>query len=248
MVSSSNNSLTVTVPIGANFSPVVVINSTIGLAGYNRQNFLPIYSPSKAELTVGEFSPKVNIPNGSNQSALTSADLDGDGRIDVATVDSYNNTLSVYRNNVSAGWLSCNSFESKVDFNTGMSPVAVAAEDIDLDGKIDLVVVNSNSNSVSIYQNTASSGAITNASFSSPVSFTTGSNPRSVVCADIDGDGKPDLAVVNQGSGNISLLRNSHMGGTITSASFAAKVDFLQACHLLSELPSGIWMQTIKEM
>ena len=110
VVSSSVNSLTVNVPIGATFSPIMVINSSVGLAGYSRQNFLPIYSPPKTELTIGEFSPKINIPNGSNQTALTSADLDGDGRIDVATVDSYNNTLSVYRNNVSAGWLSCNAF------------------------------------------------------------------------------------------------------------------------------------------
>ena len=35
-----------------------------------------------------------------------------------------------------------------------------------------------------------------------------GSSPRSVTSADFDGDGKPDLAVANTGSRNVSILKN----------------------------------------
>ena len=43
---------------------------------------------------------------------------------------------------------------------------------------------------------------------------------------DVDGDGKPDLAVVNLNSNSVSVFRNTGSPGTITTASFAGKVDF----------------------
>lgn len=42
--------------------------------------------------------------------------------------------------------------------------------------------------------------------FASPVSYPVGTSPSAVVVADFNGDGKPDLAVANSGSGNISVL------------------------------------------
>ncbi|WP_458420801.1 FG-GAP repeat domain-containing protein, partial [Pseudomonas aeruginosa] len=49
----------------------------------------------------------------------------------------------------------------------------------------------------SVYRNTSSSGSIGSGSFAAKVDFTTGSGPVSVAIGDIDGDGKPDLAVAN---------------------------------------------------
>jgi len=55
--------------------------------------------------------------------------------------------------------------------------------------------------------------------------FAAGSIPLILAIFDIDGDGKPDLAVANQ-NGNVSVFRNTSSYGSITSGSFAAKVDF----------------------
>ena len=48
-------------------------------------------------------------------------------------------------------------------------------------------------------------------------------NPAGRAIGDIDGDGKPDMLVVNYGIGTISIFRNTGSSGTI---SFATKVDF----------------------
>jgi uncharacterized repeat protein (TIGR01451 family) len=42
--------------------------------------------------------------------------------------------------------------------------------------------------------------------FGSPKSYPVGTNPSAVVVADFNGDGKPDIAVVNSGSNNVSIL------------------------------------------
>ncbi len=55
------------------------------------------------------------------------------------------------------------------------------------------------------------------------MNLVTGGSPFSVSIGDLDGDGKPDLAVANQFSGSVSVFRNTGSTGTI---SYAAKVDF----------------------
>jgi len=52
-------------------------------------------------------------------------------------------------------------------------------------------------------------GALSAASFASPVSFTVGSHPREVIVRDLDGDGRPDIAVANIGDDTISILKTS---------------------------------------
>ncbi|HAN38695.1 MAG TPA: hypothetical protein DCQ29_07305, partial [Chitinophagaceae bacterium] len=63
--------------------------------------------------------------------------------------------------------------------------------DIDGDGKLDLVVLNNLGNSISLFRNNATLGAISSSSFETRVDFTTGSSPRRLAIGDIDGDGRP---------------------------------------------------------
>jgi FG-GAP-like repeat/FG-GAP repeat len=51
--------------------------------------------------------------------------------------------------------------------------------------------------------------------------FTTGNRPSDIAVADFNGDGQPDLAVMNQGDGTVSIFLGTP-GGT-----FAAKVDYV---------------------
>ena len=43
-------------------------------------------------------------------------------------------------------------------------------------------------------------------SFASPVSYLTGANAHGIVSADLNGDGKPDLAVANSTTSTVSVL------------------------------------------
>src|SRR5215469_10047661 len=60
--------------------------------------------------------------------------------------------------------------------------------------------------------------------FASAVSYPVGTSPAAVVVADFNGDGKPDLAVANSGSGNVSVLLNSGDGTFRPAVNFDAGV------------------------
>ena len=77
-----------------------------------------------------------------------------------------------------------------------------------------------------MFRNTSTSGSITNSSFASKVDFVTGKVNDGIETADLDGDGKLDLAVTSPNSNSVNVFQNTSTSGTITSSSFAAKVDF----------------------
>ena len=110
-------------------------------------------------------------------------------------------------------------FTDKQDIATGTNPFSVAIGDLDGDGKPDLAVANSSSDKVSVLRNTSTSGSI---SFAGKVDYATGSSPHSVCIGDIDGDGKPDLALANN-AGTLTVYRNISSSG---SFSFDSRVDF----------------------
>jgi gliding motility-associated-like protein len=168
------------------------------------------------------YAAKVDFITGTGSQpwSVSAGDLNGDGKADLAVANSAGNFVSVFRN-TSSGAGNIN-FAAKLDFATGVRPQSVSIADLDGDGKPDLALANLNSNTISVFRNTSSLGSI---SFASKVDFATGTAPRSVSIADLDGDGKPDLAVVNSstGSNSVSVIRNT---SSIGSISFATKVDF----------------------
>ena len=107
--------------------------------------------------------------------------------------------------------------DPKVDFSGGSnSDEGVLIGDIDGDGKPDIIISNNLSTTIFVYRNISSTGSISAGSFASPVSFTTGSNPAQIAIGDIDGDGKPDLAVTNIGSAFVSVFLNTSTPGSIS--------------------------------
>jgi hypothetical protein len=206
--------LTVTVPTGATYAPITVLNTLTGLLAYSNSNFTPTFTPNKGEITSSDFSAKVDFTPGLNPFSVAIADLDDDGKADLAVTNYGSNSVSVFRNTSSIGSVS---YAAKIDHTTDSAPLSVATGDLDGDGKADLAVTNGNT--VSVFRNTCSSGII---SFATKVDISS-TNPTSVAIGDLDGDGKADIVVTNENSNTVSVFRNTGSSGVI---SFAAQVVF----------------------
>jgi len=225
VTAASTTSLTVAVPTGASYGAISVTDTAIHFTAYSSAPFSVTYLSSRI-VNASSYATKVDFTAGTTPVGLAVADIDGDGNNDIVQTNSGSATVSVYRNTSSSGVISASSFAGKVDFATGSSPYGVAVGDLDGDGKPDLVVTNYTANTISVFRNTSSSGSVTSGSFAAKVDFTTGTNPWGIAIADIDGDGKPDIIVTNNGSNTVSVFRNTSVAGSITSGSFASKVDF----------------------
>jgi uncharacterized repeat protein (TIGR01451 family) len=195
---------------------------------YNNSISLYRNISTNGSLTAGSFAPRVDLvtpPGSYSPFGLVVADVDGDGKLDIIVSDYDESIVSVYRNTCTPGNISSNAFATRVDFATGAQPQGVEVRDLDGDGKPDLLVANNGDGTVSILRNTGVMGSLTTNSFAPKVDIATGSGCQGVAAGDLDGDGKPDVVTVNSGNGTVSLLRNISTPGSITTNSFAAKVD-----------------------
>lgn len=192
--------------------------------GDGRQDIIAANSSSKnvsvlRNTTAGaaiSFAAKIDYNTISEAYGVGVADVDGDGRPEVV-VATYQNGACVFRNVSSPGSVN---MAPGIFFVAGGATAAVDLGDVNSDGKVDVIVTNESSNTVSVLRNTSTAGAV---AFAPSVSFSMGANPYSIAVGDIDSDGKPDIVATNVNGSSVSVLRNN---GTGTAVSFASKLDF----------------------
>lgn len=255
IVANSNNSLSVFKNVStpgsittASFAPRVNFNT---FAGANTIVFGDLDGDGKTDLIVGggtQFSLLHNISTEgiidinsfehgvlfSSANAINSmaiGDLDNDGKPDVAFTTAAN-TVSVFKNIYVRGPIATTSFAPEVNFPVGSGPRDVKIADLDDDGKLELATINfggGSGTSVSVLHNISSAGTITSGSFEPEIEFATSLGSSSLAIGDVNGDGKPELATVANGSNVISVLLNRTSQGIINNGSFAPKIDFALA-------------------
>ncbi|HEV8505747.1 MAG TPA: FG-GAP-like repeat-containing protein [Chitinophagaceae bacterium] len=212
---AADTTITVAVPIGATYGPITV--TTNNLTAYSSNAFITTFATGGGAFTPTSFLPKIDSAAGIYPHSISVADFDGDGKSDLLVSRGSSNTVSIFKN-TSNGSIS---FAPTLNIAAnGNNHEGCAVGDLDGDGKLDFVITNSiGLHSVSIYRNTSSPG---NISFASKIDSAADNSPYSVAIGDLNGDGKPDLAIANNGSNNLTFYINSSSPGNI---SFQPKIN-----------------------
>ena len=156
------------------------------------------------------FAPVVTYTTGGTDSQpqdLAVADVNGDGKLDVLTA----NSGSRINGGGTAGVLlgtGTGTFQAAVTYSVGAStsPVAIAVADVNGDGKPDVLTANSNIKVGVLLGNG-------NGTFQSAVQYPVGYSsfyPFDIAVADVNGDSKPDILTVSNGSEIEVLLGNGN--------------------------------------
>jgi hypothetical protein len=100
-------------------------------------------------------------------------------------------------------------FKGPSTFGTHLAPISIAVADFNGDGNLDIAVANRSSNDISVLLGKG------NGTFAAEVKYSAGTggpDPDSIVAADVNGDGKPDLIVADLGTKSISVFINTGTG------------------------------------
>jgi hypothetical protein len=132
--------------------------------------------------------------------ALAVGDFDGDQIPDLAVVE-YNGPadgkLGIFLENGDGA------FHKSAEYDLGFEPKSAAVADFDGDGRLDVAVTNQGVNGKGSLMIFFGNG---DGTFKPPATYNLGAYPDSVAAGDLNGDGRPDLAVAEYGEGVAVLL------------------------------------------
>src|SRR5262249_4564672 len=116
------------------------------------------------------------------------------------------------------------SFAPAVTFAGGGDSVVIG--DLDGDGKADVAVGSWNKGTLTVFRNTGTGPGIDTNTFAPKVDFIANGSVHHIAAGDLDGDGKPDIALVTEQPSYLSIFKNISTPGSFTSASLAPHVDY----------------------
>jgi hypothetical protein len=149
------------------------------------------------------FSPPTYVATGPGPESVAVGDFNGDGRQDLATANTWADTVSIQLGNGAGGF-------SATSIAAGGSPYDLAVGDFNNDSKQDLAVVNNEQyGGLSLLTGDGTGG------FTRRQVFATGTDPApdSVTVGDFNNDGNEDMAAPEYAGGKVHVLLGNGAGG-----------------------------------
>lgn len=150
----------------------------------------------------------VDLPTGKTPLALATADLNGDGILDLVTANADGKSVSVLLG------LGSGSFAMRRDFLVPAAPQSVIVADFNGDAKADVAVTSSLDNAVFLFLGGG------DGTLASPTRFPTGTAPSHAAASDLNADGHIDFITANNVANTVSVFLGRGDG------TFASRNDF----------------------
>lgn len=159
--------------------------------------------------------PQCSLPLNASPARMAFGDFDGDGRLDLACVDRHAWQVAAWRNALPS---SSRSFDVMGTFPTAMTPSHVAIQDLDLDGRPDLLVTQAAQGTLGVLRNLSTGPG--NVRFATnlilhPAGTGQMQGPHTALIGDLVGDGRPDVVVASRSSASLVLFRNESTPGRV---------------------------------
>ncbi len=173
----------------------------------------------------GTFRPAVTYPTGYEAMAVALGDMNGDGKLDILVGSGY--SVCGPKECYAAGQIGVllgngdGTFQAATEYPSGEPyPDSLVIADLRGDGKLDVAVASQFSSNADVLLGNGDGTLQPVASYGSG-----GSSDGwrgGVAVADVNGDGKPDLVVVNSGSGDVGVLLGNGDGTFQTAQTYGS--------------------------
>jgi hypothetical protein len=182
-------------------------NNTVAVANIREDGTIAAEAVFPVPLGAGGLTPA--------PAAVATGDFNGDGIPDLAIVNAGTNQVAIYAGHKAAdggGFALAPDLLLNLPGSSSFKD-AIVAGDFNKDGATDLAVSNFNAGTVTVFLNTRTQPGLL--SFGAGVDYLGGTNPMSLIAADLEGTGFLDLAVADNGldaSNNYSVIVLSNNG------------------------------------
>ncbi|HZY80003.1 MAG TPA: FG-GAP-like repeat-containing protein, partial [Cyclobacteriaceae bacterium] len=228
VVNVTLNVLNVKVPFGATYGPVTA--SVNGKTARSAASFT-VSNPGQVPINASAFTSQTRFS--ATGRVLGVGDMNNDGKIDVVVAsDTY---VSVYLNKSVAGTINTNSLSAAIDYGIPAIADQMLIEDMNDDGKLDIILKGASSGSIYIIRNTTAPGTNT---FSTDGYAQAGApaNIKRMATGDVNGDGRVDL-IYTADNGVLAVAININAVGVLANINgFAAPVELMPEMGLSGHL------------
>jgi gliding motility-associated-like protein len=177
---------------------------------------------SRNASTIGSLSFVTTlVATSSSMANLACGDLDGDGKPELlaSRAGSTRNEIFIFKNNSSSGTISL-AAPTKLLIDVGQFAFRINIRDMNLDGKPDLIVTNSNvstgDNTIYIFSNQSSVGSVSFNSTPVKVPITGATTTYGLDVQDLDGDRRPEIIVNQFNNSDIFIVPNTSSGSLVS--------------------------------
>lgn len=152
------------------------------------------------------FETAINLPAGINGHGITSADLDGDGQLDLVVASSGENAAMILMG------LGDREFTAPIPLAAGPFPKHSVVADFNGDGRLDIAVANQDGHATEEVDDVSIFYQLAGGTFAPALGLAACERPHQVATGDLNGDGYLDLAVACWGEDDFAVIPGSEDG------------------------------------